>query len=80
MGGTPYEWEIDLEEVERATRIDGKCPVCENPISLAVLESGYAVVIDYNLAENIKEYVQCPPVPANPKAHLQRGSGGVRDR
>jgi len=58
MGGTPYEWEIDLEEVERSTRIDGKCPVCENPISLAVLESGYAVVID-NLAENIEKYVQC---------------------
>ena len=58
MGGTPYEWEIDLEEVEKATRIDGKCPMCENPISLAVLESSYAVVID-SLAENIEKYVQC---------------------
>ncbi|MBC8223263.1 hypothetical protein H8E65_01635 [Candidatus Bathyarchaeota archaeon] len=59
MGGTPYEWEIDLEEAERPARIDGKCPMCENPISLAVLESGYAVVIDYNLAENIEKYIQC---------------------
>ena len=58
MGGTPYEWEIDLDEVEKPTRIDGKCPMCENPISLAVLESGYTVVIDYNLAAN-KKYIQC---------------------
>jgi len=58
MGGTPYEWEIDLLEVEQAIRIDGKC-VCENPISLAVLESGYAVVTNYELAENIEKYIQC---------------------
>ncbi len=59
MGGTPYEWEIDLEMVEKPTLIDGRCPVCENPISLAVLESGYAVVTNYELAENIKTYIQC---------------------
>ena len=59
MISTPYEWGIDFEEVERSTRIEGKCPLCENPISLAVLERGYVVVIDYEMAEHVKRYIQC---------------------
>jgi len=59
MGGTPYEWEIALEEVEKATQVEGLCPGCENPIALAVLESGYAIVTNYELAENIERYIQC---------------------
>ena len=57
---TPFEWEIDLEVVEKPKRINGKCPICDNPVSLAVLERGRAVVIDYELAENYKTtYIQC---------------------